>query len=340
MSEIDGGALRIGVVGATGAVGREVVGVLDRATWRPATMVPLARATTATSHVEYGEERVPVDDVEDEDLEALDAIVLATPAEVAREVGEEAINEGVPVVDVSGALAELAGVPLVVPWINPERLLEDRPVGVSLPSAGALLLGSVLGPLRRAGLEGPVSATVLAPASSWGRDGIDELAGQVRALFNQETPPRKVLGQGLAFDLAPVVGELGADGESTAEARVRADLARLVGLRPEAVQVDVVGVPVFSGMSAQLTVQSPRRVDAALVQRLLADGGVVVPEGASVRELPRPRRVDGEPFAHAGRIRVDEDGHIRAWLVMDNLRTVATAAVAAAAALLRLRQVD
>ena len=323
--------LRVGVVGATGAVGQEVVRTLDRANWRPAEIVALARATTATSHVEYGDVHVPVDDVGDEAWEGLDAAILAVPPDAAVEVAPQALDEGVMVVDVSGALRREMDAPLVVPWVNPQVLLEGRPMVITLPSSGALMLASVLGPLRRAGLHGVVRATILEPASSRGRAGIDELAGQVRALFNSETPPRKVFSAGLAFDLLPEAGEPGAVRESA----VGGELMALLGPGAEAPEVNLVTVPVFSGISAFLTVETGRQVDAALVEQLLRDGGVGVTDSA--RALPRPRRVEGTPFAQVGPVRVGADGALRLWVSMDNLKTMATAAVAAAGALLKMR---
>lgn len=328
--------LRVGVVGATGALGTEVIKVLDRATWRPDGLVALARATTATSHVEYGGERIPVDDVADEAFEGLDALILALPAPAARQVGEAAVAAGVPVIDCSGELGSDPDVPLVVPWINPEVLLQTSRSVVSVPGAEALLLASALAPLSRAGVSGAVDAVVLAPASLQGRAGIDELSRQVVALFNSATPPRKVFEHGLAFDLLPAPSSPGEDGWTGQERAVVAQLSQL-GVAGGAVDVTWVGVPVFSGISATLAIHAPQLPEPSLVQRILADGGVVMPEAPGLRYLPRPRRVEGKPFAHVGRVRRGSDGgSLHLWLSMDNLRTTATAAVAAAGVLLRV----
>jgi aspartate-semialdehyde dehydrogenase len=327
--------LRVGVVGATGALGGEIVKVLDQVGWRPSTLVALARSTTSTTHVEYGADRIPVDDWKDEALEGLDLLFVAVPRDAGRAAGEAAIRAGVQVVDCSGAFALDADVPLAVPWINPESLVEPQRGVVAVPDPSSVLVASVLGPLRRAGVEVSAEATLLVPASREGRAGIDELSRQVVALFNSGSPPRKVFPHGLAFDLLPSVGASAEDGWTEAERRVVSEVEKIVG--PARVEVTLVGVPVFSGLSGHLVLHPERPVLPDLVTRLLGDGGVRVPDEAGPRGLPRPRRVEGKPFAHAGRIRVGRDGRtLHLWLSMDNLRTSAAVAVASAAVMMRV----
>ncbi len=318
--------VRVGIVGATGAMGVELLKVLDQAPWRPSTVVPLARAATATSHVPYGDERLVVDDVADQVLEDLDLVFLALPPRSAREVGEQVVHAGVPMVDLSGVFIADGDVPVVVPWVNPEALDGGGRRIVAVPSATGTLLSCVLGPLRRAGLAGRASVTVMLPASSVGRDGIDELSRQVTSLFNGAPPPRKVFAEGLAFDLLPALGALGEDGWTAVERRAVADVRAVAGW--EDVSVTAVGVPLFSGVGATLQLDLPRAIPVELLRQILVDGGVKFPEDDAVRHLPRPRRLEGQPFPHVGRIRNDGEGRLHLWLGMDNLR--ASAAVAAA----------
>lgn len=329
-----GSDVRVGLAGATGAVGQEILRLLDKAPWRPDTLIPLASAQTSVSRVEYGEENLPVDDLADQTLDDLDVLILAVPSEVARVAGERALAEGTPVVDCSGTFLEDGDVSAFVPWINPEVLDEiTRPV-VCVPRAASILLGSVLAPLARAGMRGPVNATVFVPASGRGREGIEELSRQVVALFNSSSPPRKVFEQGLAFDLVPQLGPADESGWTSDEFRVAAELRQLVGLEGE-VDVTLVGTPVFSGVSANVELRLARPVSPSLVTRILEDGGVKLATDPSARLIPRPRRVEGRPFAHAGRIRCDSVGNLHLWLAMDNLATAAAVAVSSAGVLVR-----
>ncbi len=324
--------LRVGIAGATGALGTEVLKVLDSAPWRPAAVVPLASRSTRTQFVDYGDERVAVDDLELEALGGLDAVIVCLPVEVARPLVDGAAREGVAVIDCSGATLTDATVPLVAPALNGDELdgPRDRDV-VAVPAPPALLIASVLRPLVEAGIAAGADANVLVPASLAGRAGIDELSAQVIALFNSGTPPRRVFERGLAFDLLPAWDPPGATGWTGTEARAAIEIARLCRAR---VTVTVVGVPCFTGVAATLRVPLLQHVEAEAVADLLRQAGVVVSTAPGRRELPRPRSVDGDPRVHAGRLRLAPDrSALHLWLTMDNLRATAAAAATCCAAL-------
>ena len=325
--------LRIGVAGATGALGGEVLKVLYDAPWRPGEVVPLARASTSVPMVEYGTSSVAVDDLAHESLDGMDGLILAVPLDAAEPVVEQAVRAGVPVVDCSGSqLHDLEG-PLGVPWVNPEAFSSARNRDVvSLPSAPGALVASVVGPLSRAGWAHRAHATILLPASDVGRDGIDELSRQVVAMFNQGTPPRVQFPTGLAFDLLPLVGTPGSSGWTDRELRTVAEVARLTEVRCD---VDLVTVPLFSGLGAVITIELDAEVPTESVISTLRDGGVEVEEAGDLRKLPRPRRVEGLPFAKVARVRRNLAGdRLHLWASMDNLRTMAVAAVSTMALLL------
>lgn len=328
MAGTDKATLRVGIAGATGALGGEIMRVLDKAPWRPKNVVPMASARTHVPAVEYGDSRVTVEDLAFEEIGELDGLIVALPAAVARPVVERAVADGVPVVDCAGSVP---GLPLVIPWVNPE-VLADRPAAVAVPTAAVVLLASALGPLRRAGIEGDVDATILVPASVEGRAGIDELSKQVVTLFNAGTPPRKVFEGGLAFDLHPQIGATDESGW-TARERETADQVRAITGWAGELRVTLVLTPLFSGMSATVSIRTNRRVLPDLAIRILDDGGVRV---GDAKVPPRPRRVEGKAFVHAGRVRTGPNGEgLHLWLTMDNLRTCAAAAVGAAGALIR-----
>jgi aspartate-semialdehyde dehydrogenase len=142
-----------------------------------------------------------------------------------------------------------------------------------------------------------------------------------------------VFEQGLAFDLLPAVGDVAPDGWTAREHRALGEVGRLLGVPVEG-SITLTGVPVFSGISATLQLHPPGDVPLERIAQVLQQGGVQVAAGAA-RQLPRPRRVEGQPFVHVGRIRVGAGLHL--WATMDNLRGTATVAVGAAGVLWRAR---
>ncbi len=332
----DEAAIRVGLAGATGAVGEQVLAALDGVPWRP-TVLAYARAASTTPRVTYGDDDLPVDDLADLDAGSLDALIVALPREAARAVVDAAAAAGCPVVDLSGFRLEDLDTPIVLPSFDDRALTGEAPTDVvTVPGAAATLLASVLGPVSRAAPMARVEATVMLPASAWGHAAVGELSRQVVSLFNSQPPPRKVFPHGLAFDLLPGVGPVRASGWTEAELRATAEIARLTGLR---VDVTLVGVPVFSGVSATLRFEPDAAMDPDTLGRVLSSAGVGLDGGGDGRTIPRPRRVEGHAEAQVTRIRPAAGGAVHLWAAQDNLAAAGASAVRAVEGLLRRREV-
>lgn len=330
--------LTVAIAGATGAMGKELLEVLDAAPWRPDHIVALGRPSSTITSVAYGDETVAVDDLGSEDLSALDVMIVALPRDVAGPTVDRVAAAGVRVVDVSGSQLDDLQVPLAVPWLGLEALDAPRPRDVvAVPGAPALLLASVLAPLKASGWSVEADATVMLPASAWGRDAVDELSRQVVAMFNAAPPPRKVFPHGLAFDVLPMVGTPGATGWTSDEVRAAAEVARLVQLRS---QTTLVASPWFHGLTAEIRLEGDD-LGADAIAQALTDAGVPVADHADLRRLPRPRRLEGVALPEVARVRDGLDGRsVHLWAGTDNLRAVAVAAVGLAAALLGQADTD
>jgi aspartate-semialdehyde dehydrogenase len=319
-----GSDLRIGIIG-NGLVAAELLAVLDDVAWRPDAPAVFGRASTTTTQLSYGDAMVPVDELNVEALAGFDLVFVAVPGAAASAIVSSLAHLGVKVVDLSGSAIGDMGTPLILPALNMGDLAgrRNRDV-VSIPSPGGLLIASVLAPLVRAGFRGTADATVMLPASFWGREGLDELSKQVVALFNAGTPPRKVFEHGLAFDLLPAVGEAGPSGWTGHELRIAAEVARITGQR---VHATAVAVPVFSGVSATITLDGEGLPPTEHLAGIWREADVTLVEG---RKLPRPRRTEGVSGVQVARVREAGDDRLTVWATTDNLRTAAVAAVTVA----------
>jgi aspartate-semialdehyde dehydrogenase len=309
------------VVGATGAVGEDLARALPLSALpiRELRLVASPRSTVSSVEIDgrdlaVGQLTDPVSD--SPVLDGASLVFFATPPEVTRALAPT-VAEMVPaVIDVGSSLAGDA--PLWVPFAGTRTVEEIAQQGqiIGSPSAAAVAIATVLGPLVRLGASA-CRATVLVSAGSAGRAGVEELSQQVVALFNTREPPRTVFPTGLAFDLLPQVGEVGPDGVSSVESRVVAEVAAAVALAPEQIFVTVLGVPTFSGIGLEMHVEIDPLPDLADIRAEL--------EGVPTLELgepiPGPKRLVGKSRLRIGRLRADPLGtgvHLVA--MGDNLR--------------------
>lgn len=315
---------RIGVIGATGALGSEVLAVLSASPLRVGEVVPLASERSLGTDVEFRDGVYAVAS-ERASLRGLDLLFACAPPAACLEWVRRALREEVPCIDLSGALAGQPEVPVGVAWLSEPAEPAAAPV-LAPPPGPALAWALVLRPLAaRAGLE-RVVGTLLDGASRGGRSGIDALSAESVALFNQQDLPEpEVFARPVAFDLLPGVGAVDAEGRTEREAELVRGVARLLGPEPR-VAATSVQVPIFVGHASALAVETREPLDPKAATELLsqAPGLEVWEEGA-----PSTRASAGRDVVGVGRIRRDPscERGLLLWLAADLLRLTATNAV-------------
>lgn len=327
--------MRIGVIGATGTLGREVVAALAEAALDegPALEPPILLATAASAGEEVAwvdEEGLEVEEYTAEALRGLDAAIVAAPEPVARKVVEELRRLGVPTVDASRAHRATAPLVGATPPVPGTAL-------VALPGAEALLLSRVLAPLL-AWQPGWVRATLLRPSSSLGQLGVRELAEGSGKLLNGQEPETPRVGHRLAYNLVPQVGAF-AGATTEAEADLATELPRLLG-QPVAVGSTVALGPWFYGYFATLTVALAARPELEAVRAALRAGAdLKLLDDPGEHVYPMPSLATGDEAVLVGRVRADpiEPGTVQLVAAVDGARAMAVLAVRTARALARAR---
>jgi aspartate-semialdehyde dehydrogenase len=316
--------LRVAVIGATGALGGELLEQLRERRFPLQELRPVATGHSLGETVDWLGHELPVE-TELETLRGLDLLFVCTPAAAALDWIRRALEASLACIDFSGALAGRAEVPL----LSADRALDAAALAAPVLTAAtpaALALARVLAPIRAAAGLTRVSATLCEAASGAGRAGVDALQSETIALFNQEELPESELGHALAFDCLPATGPLDAGGESELEARVARELGRLLEAElPRA--VTALRVPTFAGMGIQLALETERELaPAACLEQLGKVPGVsawALPQG------PTTRDAIGDADVHVGRVRGDPSARqgLLLWLAFDPARLAVTNAL-------------
>lgn len=316
--------LQVGVVGATGALGSELIDVLGERSFPLTTLVPIATDRSLGVEVELAGEAFPVA-AEPPSLEALDLLFLCAPRPVSLEYARRALQARVACIDATGALAAQGDVPLLVAdLLDPEREL-DQPLLAS-PAGPALAWSLVLAPLAEAAGLRSVRGASLEAASVRGRAGLDALSGQSIAIFNQQAPPDGGAEGPVAFDCLPAVDTVDESGATAHERALAATLERLLD-RSFELAATAVQVPTFRGDGAVLAVETERPLAADEARAALAKApGVRVWPSASG---PSTRTSVGHDGVLVGRVREVSAGGsaLQLWLAADHLRLTAANAV-------------
>jgi aspartate-semialdehyde dehydrogenase len=319
--------MKLVLLGATGAVGRALLELLEERETPLESLKLLASERSAGQELEVGGDVHEVEVVKDGAFRGADVAILAAPAEVAKAWAPKACADGCrAIVDLSAAFRMDGDVPLAVAGVN-DQALRPGPRGlVACPGATALQVVAALAPLRDAGLE-RVAVTALQSASAAGLRGIAELEQEAQALMNGVEPePGSAFPHRLAFNLLPAAGAFGPSGYGEEELRILAETRRALDALELPVTATVVRVPVFYGHAATVNVRTRRKVAAAEAREALRRSPwVKVIDDPAQGIYPMPMLAVSDDAVHAGRIREDlsQPNGLELFLVAENLRTCA-----------------
>lgn len=312
----------VAVVGATGAVGAELLAVMERRGFAVAELRPLASARSAGRTVSFRGRAHAVRALTAEAFDGVDLALFSAGGGTAREWAPRAVEAGAVVVDNSSAFRRDADVPLVVPEVNGEAIRGFAGGIVANPNCSTILMALALAPLHRAaGLRRVVVATYQA-ASGAGQRAVDELRAGTRAALAEEAFESEVLPQSLAFNLFPHVDVFEADGYTREEDKMLHETRRLLGLPELPVEATCVRVPVDRCHSEAVTVELERSLTPDEARALFAAApGLIVQDDPAAQLYPQPRPMAGRDEVAVGRIRrsrVFERG-LSFWICGDQL---------------------
>jgi aspartate-semialdehyde dehydrogenase len=309
------------VVGATGAVGEVLLGVLEQRDYPVAELRPLASGRSAGSKVQFRGAPVEVAEARPDAFDGLDVVFFAATGSLSKELAPEVAKRGGIAIDKSNSWRMEEGVPLVVPEVNPDAVAEHSGI-IACPNCTTIGCVMALEPVHRAaGLKSAVITTLQA-VSGAGRDGIDELESQQAALASDSEPAHSLFAAPIANNVVPLCESFRDDGFSTEEVKLLFETRKIMGLPDLAVSMTCVRVPVPVGHSASMLLETEQSLSADEARDALrAFPGVEVVDDCANDGFPTPRDVVGRDEVLVGRVRKDLlSDRLWLWQVSDNLR--------------------
>ena len=314
---------RVAVVGATGAVGREMLKTLAERDFPVKEVAAVASGRSAGQQVSFGDRQVlTVQNLDRFDFTGWDIGLFSPGAEVSAVHAPRAAEAGCLVIDNTSQFRMEPDVPLVVPEVNPQALTRIRRGIVANPNCSTIQLVVALKPLHdRYGVKRVVVSTYQS-VSGAGKEGMDELYAQTKASFvNDPLTPEQFTKQ-IAFNVIPHIDRFMPDGSTKEEWKMAVETRKILG--PDIrVIATCVRVPVFIGHAEAVYIECAQPVTVEGARAVLRDApGVVVHDHREDGGYITPLESQGEDATYVSRIRLDptvENG-LAFWCVSDNLR--------------------
>ena len=319
----------IAVVGATGAVGQELLRVLERRNFPVASLHPISSARSAGKSVRFRDESVPVQQLAEDSFENIDVAFFSAGGEISRRYVPIACQADAIIIDNSSAFRMDAHVPLVIPEINAEDVRRHRGL-IANPNCTTAITLMALFPLHRAFGVRRIFAASYQAVSGSGTHAIDELTRQTteagrepeRAFRPGSTPPAAVYPHPIAFNVLPHVDSFLETGYTKEEMKMQNEARKIMHLPQFCASVTCVRVPVYRAHSVAVSAEFERKVSVEQAREVLAKvPGLELVDEPQNNRYPTPLSVTGKDNCQVGRVRLDcafENG-LSFWVSGDQL---------------------
>lgn len=314
---------RVAVVGATGAVGREILKTLAERNFPADEIAALASGRSAGQQVSFGEDQVlRVQNLETFDFAGWDLGLFSPGASVSAIHAPRAAEAGCIVIDNTSQFRMEPDVPLVVPEVNPEKLARIKRGIVANPNCSTIQMLVALKPLHDLWKVRRIVVATYQSVSGAGKEGMDELFAQTKGSFVNDPPRVEQFTKQIAFNCIPHIDRFLEDGSTKEEWKMAVETRKI--LDPDiAVLATCVRVPVFIGHAEAIAVEFERPVDLEAARTALREApGVILHDTREDGGYATPAECVGEDATYVSRLRVDPTvpNGLAFWCVADNLR--------------------
>jgi aspartate-semialdehyde dehydrogenase len=296
---------RIAVVGATGAVGQEILRTLERRNFPVAELRPLASSRSAGKTVEFQGRKLPVQELRTEAFAGIDYALFSAGATRSRQFAEACTRAGAVMIDNSSAFRMRPDVPLVVPEINPGDLEKHAGI-IAVPNCSAIILGVPLWPLHQAARIERIIVSTYQSASGAGAQAMAELESQVRAYAAEQEIKKEIFPHQIAFNVFSHNTAIAENGYNEEENKVIEETRKIFHAPELPIVATCVRVPVLRAHSESIVIETRRDLSPEEARDILSKApGVKVVDDRAKNHFPMPLEASGQFDVLAGRIRRD-----------------------------------
>lgn len=312
----------VAIAGATGAVGRELIEILEERSFPVSQLVLLASERSEGERLTFKGRGVKIGKLDKDSFRGADLAFFSAGGQRSQVFAPTAVQAGAVVIDNSSAFRMDPTVPLIVPEVNPQAITSHQGI-IANPSCSTICMVMVLKPLHEAVGIKRVVVTTFQSVSGTGKRAMDELASQTVALMNFKDVEKKVYPHQIAFNCLPHVGSFLDSGYTREEMTMVTETRKILAEGELPMTATAIRVPVFRGHAAAINIETEKAIDPNEARALLASvPGIVVYDDPARDLYPIPIEASGKDDVFVGRIRRDDSviHGLNCWVVSDNLR--------------------
>ncbi len=312
----------VAVLGATGAVGQEMMNILEERNFPVGKLIPLASARSAGKTIKFKGEDVTIQLACDEAFEGVDIVLGAAENDIAKQFAPAIVKAGAVFVDNSSAFRLQDDVPLIVPEVNPEDVAWHKGI-ISNPNCSTIITVTAVNALNAISPIRAMTTSTYQAVSGAGAGGPVELMAGVEALSKGETYEPKVFSHQIAYNLIPQIGGEAFEGYTSEEMKMQNEGRKIMHLPELKVSCTCVRVPVVRSHSISVSCHFDVPVTVEQVRKAIAKApGCKLVDDLANKQYPMPLETSGQDIVYVGRIRPDltDDNGICLWCCGDQVR--------------------
>ena len=312
----------VAVLGATGAVGQEMIKILQERDFPVGKLIPLASARSAGKKLLFKGEEVTIQEAKEDAFQGVDIVLGAAENDIAKKFAPAIVAAGAVFVDNSSAFRMDPKVPLVVPEVNPEDVKWHNGI-ISNPNCSTIITITAVNALNKISPIRTMTASTYQAVSGAGAEGPVELMNEVEALSKGEAYTPKVFPYQIAYNLIPQIGGEQVDGYTSEEMKMQNEGRKIMHLPDLKVNCTCVRVPVVRSHSISVSCHFDKPVTVAEVREAIANApGCKLADDLQNKVYPMPLDTTDQDIVFVGRIRPDltDDCGIALWCCGDQVR--------------------